>query len=84
MFHAVNDNVKNMIKGSIPSLTAIVLCLGLSACATGPTTQDVGTATGAVIGGVAGAVLTGGNTAATIGGAALGGLAGNRISKSVK
>jgi osmotically inducible lipoprotein OsmB len=73
-----------MIKGSPSILSAIVLCLGLSACATGPTTQDVATAGGAVVGGVAGAVLTGGNTAATVGGAALGGLIGNRISKSVK
>lgn len=43
--------------------------------------QDTGIATGAVVGGVAGNVLTGGSAVGTVGGAAVGGLVGNQMAK---
>ena len=61
------------------SASAIVI-LALSACS-GMSERDKGTATGAAIGGVAGAVLSGGSTAGTIGGAAVGGVIGNQVKK---
>ena len=41
--------------------------------------RDRNTATGALIGGAAGAVLTGGSTTGTIGGAAVGGVIGHAV-----
>lgn len=60
-------------------LSAGVLVLGLGACA-GMTQQEKGTATGAVIGGVAGNVLCGG-VLCTGAGAAVGGAIGHEVSK---
>jgi osmotically inducible lipoprotein OsmB len=60
---------------------AIALALaagaGLSGC--GSTGETVGTAGGAVVGGVVGSELTGGSTLGTIGGAAAGGYVGNKL-----
>ena len=66
----------------LPSLlTAAVLAslLGLAGCA-GMTTQEKGTAAGAVIGGVAGNVLCGGLACTGIG-AAVGGVIGHEVTK---
>lgn len=60
-----------------------LLALSLAACS-GMSTRDKNTATGAAIGGVAGAVLTGGSTAGTVGGAAVGGVIGNQIDPNKK
>ena len=62
-------------------LTAAVLAslLGLAGCA-GMTTQEKGTAAGAVIGGVAGNVLCGGLACTGIG-AAVGGVIGHKVTK---
>lgn len=60
-----------------------LLALSLTACA-GMSARDKNTATGAAIGGVAGAVLTGGSTAGTVGGAAVGGVIGNQIDPNKK
>ena len=60
-----------------------LLALSLAACA-GMSARDKNTATGAAIGGVAGAVLTGGSTAGTVGGAAVGGVIGNQIDPNKK
>lgn len=60
-----------------------VLALSLAACG-GMSTRDKNTAAGAAIGGVAGAVLTGGSTAGTVGGAAVGGVIGNKIDPNKK
>lgn len=54
--------------------------LGLSACTTPPTAQQMGVVSGAVLGGVAGGVILGG-TAATVGGAAVGAFIGNEIGR---
>jgi osmotically inducible lipoprotein OsmB len=62
------------------SLVAATLLLGLGGCA-GMSTQDKNTAIGAGVGGVAGAVLTGGSAVGTVGGAAVGGVIGHEVSK---
>jgi osmotically inducible lipoprotein OsmB len=64
------------------SLSAVLLVatLFLGGCA-GMSSQEKGTATGAVIGGVAGNVLCGGGLLCTGAGAAVGGVVGNEVSK---
>jgi osmotically inducible lipoprotein OsmB len=65
-------------------IAAALMCVGLlAACGTNPSKQEIGTAGGAVVGGVAGAVLTGGSTLGTVGGAAAGGLIGNQVGKGM-
>ena len=68
-----------------PVLTQIVILmlaapLLLGGCA-GMTAQEKGTATGAVIGGVAGNVLCGGGLICTGAGAAVGGAVGHEVAK---
>lgn len=58
----------------------LALALSLAACGN-MSTRDKNTATGAVIGGAAGAILTGGSTTGTVGGAAVGGIIGNQVDK---
>lgn len=60
------------------SIAMAMLALTLGACGS-MTRQDQNTAAGAVIGGVAGSVLTGGSTIGTVGGAVLGGVIGNKV-----
>jgi osmotically inducible lipoprotein OsmB len=67
----------------LSTLAAGLLCLALGACS-GMSRQDRNTATGAAVGGVAGAILTGGSTAGTVGGAAVGGVIGNQVDKDKK
>ncbi|TWO68686.1 glycine zipper 2TM domain-containing protein [Caenimonas sedimenti] len=63
------------------SLAIAVLAVAtLSGCA-GMSHRDQSTVGGAAIGGVAGAVLTGGSVGGTLGGAAIGGVIGNQIAK---
>lgn len=62
------------------SAVAAALLLSLAGCS-GMSTQDKNTAIGAGVGAVGGAVLTGGNTAGTIGGAAVGGIIGHEVDK---
>ena len=62
------------------STLVLALLLGLGGCA-GMSTRDKNTAIGAGIGGVAGAVLTGGSTLGTVGGAAAGAVIGNQVGK---
>lgn len=59
---------------------AIAAVVALSGCA-GMSTRDRNVVGGAAIGGVAGAVLTGGSAIGTVGGAAVGGVIGNEIGK---
>jgi osmotically inducible lipoprotein OsmB len=67
----------------ISTLAMATIALSLGACA-GMSTRDKNTATGAAIGGVAGAVLTGGSTVGTVGGAAVGGVIGNQVDPAKK
>ena len=65
------------------TLAIALLALSLGACS-GMSSRDKNTAAGAAIGGVAGAVLTGGSTAGTVGGAAVGGVIGNQVDPKKK
>jgi len=71
-------NVNNKFSAVLPAML-LVSVLGLSACA-GMTQQERGTATGAVIGGAAGAVL-GGGVLGTAAGAGVGGVIGHEVTK---
>lgn len=64
---------------SVGALGAALL-LGLSGCS-GMTERERSTAIGAGVGAVGGAVLTGGDTAGTLGGAAVGGVLGHEYGK---
>ncbi|MCM2339924.1 glycine zipper 2TM domain-containing protein [Rhodoferax sp.] len=68
-------NFTQRISAAVLLLTA----LGLAGCA-GMTRQEKGTATGAVIGGVAGNVV-GGGLLGTAAGAAVGGVIGHEVTK---
>ena len=71
--------MKTTRKYSVSAVAAAVL-IGLGGCA-GMSTQDKGTATGAVIGGVAGNVIGGGSLLGTAAGAAVGGVVGHEVTK---
>ncbi|MDL2338393.1 MAG: glycine zipper 2TM domain-containing protein [Pseudomonadota bacterium] len=60
------------------SCAALLLALTASGCGH-LSHRDQNTAVGAGIGGVAGAVLTGGSTVGTVGGAVIGGVIGSRV-----
>lgn len=66
---------KNLI-GNILAIAVFAGLFTLTGCA-GMTRRQQNAATGAAVGGVAGAVLTGGSALGTVGGAAIGGLIGN-------
>lgn len=70
------NTTKSSLLGTIAA-TALVLLTG---CA-GMTSQEKSTATGAVIGGVAGNVLCGGGILCTGAGAAVGGVIGHEVAK---
>ena len=59
-------------------ISSIILMVILTGCA-GLSTRQKNAATGAAIGGVAGAVLTGGSSFGTVGGAAIGGIIGHGV-----
>ncbi|NOL50998.1 glycine zipper 2TM domain-containing protein [Pelistega suis] len=61
-------------------LAISALVVSLSACGH-LSTRDKSTIGGAAIGGVAGAVITGGSALGTVGGAAVGGVIGNQVGK---
>lgn len=63
----------------ISAAVLLLATLGLGGCA-GMTQQEKGTATGAVIGGVAGNVI-GGGLLGTAAGAAVGGIIGHEVTK---
>ena len=67
-------NAKILISVAAASLMA------LTGCSTNPTNAQIGTAGGAVVGGVVGNAVFGG-TLGTVGGAAAGALLGNEIGK---
>lgn len=73
------DGDMNMV--TIQRIVVGMLIIGsLSACGN-MTKRDKSTITGAGIGAVAGAVLTGGSGVGTAGGAAVGGVIGNQVGK---
>jgi osmotically inducible lipoprotein OsmB len=70
--------MKTISRNSASAVAAAVL-IGLAGCA-GMSRQDKGTATGAVVGGVAGNVM-GGGLLGTAAGAAVGGVIGHEVTK---
>ena len=73
----------NTPRSVMVAVSVSTLALGLSACS-GMTPQEKGTAVGAGVGAVGGAVLTGGSAVGTVGGAAVGGVIGHEIKKPKK
>lgn len=71
---------KKLDSKKVSSVLVLICALSLSACSS-MSTRDKATAAGAAIGGVAGAVLTGGSGFGTVGGAAIGGVIGNQVGK---
>lgn len=69
--------MKSMKRIAINTL-ALAILLSLGACA-GMSRHDQNTVTGAGIGAVAGAVLTGGSAIGTVGGAVVGGVIGDKV-----
>jgi osmotically inducible lipoprotein OsmB len=65
------------------SVVSMFMVVSLAGCGS-MSTRDKNTAIGAGVGGVAGAVLTGGSGLGTVGGAAIGGVIGNQIGKDKK
>lgn len=72
--------MNRMTKKGLTTSIALVCALSMTACGT-MSSRDKSTAIGAGIGGVAGAVLTGGGVLGTVGGAAVGGVIGNQVGK---
>ena len=73
----MNPLITQSVKSSSLLLAAALV---LGGCA-GMTAQEKGTATGAVLGGVAGNVLCGGSVLCTGAGAAVGGVVGHEVTK---
>ena len=66
------------MNGFTKLMVCVVLVASVSGCA-GMSTRQKNAAAGAAIGGVAGAVLTGGSSFGTVGGAAIGGVIGHGV-----
>lgn len=62
-------------------VVAVISLTGTLGACSGMSRQDQNTAAGAAIGGVGGAVLTGGSALGTVGGAAVGGVIGHEVGK---
>ena len=75
-----NMNRKTKVNRLTTGVVIATFLLSLGGCA-GMSSRDKSTAIGAGVGGVAGAVLTGGGVLGTVGGAAVGGVIGNQIGK---
>jgi osmotically inducible lipoprotein OsmB len=71
--------MKSIAQSGFTGLAILALVL-TSGCAN-LSTRDRNTITGAGVGAVAGAVLTGGSSVGTVGGAAIGGYIGNQVHK---
>lgn len=83
--HSLEPNTKALImKTPFARPLAIALLAGSLAACGNLSTSDQNTAAGAAIGGVAGAVLTGGSAVGTVGGAVVGGVIGNTVDKDKK
>ncbi len=71
----------NTMKSLAASSLAVIALAGLGGCA-GMSDRDRSVVTGAGVGAVAGAVLTGGSAIGTVGGAAVGGVIGDAVDKN--
>jgi len=75
---SVFTNLENTMNGFSKVTIGLLLVASISGCA-GMSTRQKNAAAGAAIGGVAGAVLTGGSSLGTVGGAAIGGVIGHGV-----
>lgn len=66
--------------GVLNNVVILAVLLSIGGCA-GMSRQERGTAVGAGVGAVGGAVITGGSPLGTIGGAAIGGVIGHEVNK---
>ncbi|GAB2907861.1 hypothetical protein GCM10027278_31020 [Paralcaligenes ginsengisoli] len=64
----------------IVGVAAVLVVVSMAGCG-GMSRRGTDTVVGAGVGGVAGAVLTGGSPLGTIGGAAVGGVVGNQVGR---
>ena len=81
MIYFIRQNclgVQDMHYAKITFTSLLITSLTLSGCAS-MTDRQKNEAAGAVIGGIAGALLTGGNAFGTVGGAAIGGVIGHGV-----
>ncbi|CAJ0791650.1 hypothetical protein LMG19083_04260 [Ralstonia psammae] len=69
-----NDRIAGLCGAMLLIVTLATGCAGMSR-------RGTDTAIGAGVGGVAGAVLTGGSAVGTVGGAVVGGVVGNQVGK---
>ena len=75
---------KTLALSRYPALSlAVLMTLVATGCGS-MSRRDENTAVGAGVGGVAGAVLTGGSTIGTVGGAVIGGVIGNQVDPKKK
>jgi osmotically inducible lipoprotein OsmB len=70
----------NTLRSFVAKGLLSLLVIGLGACGS-LSPREKGTAVGAGVGAVGGAVLSGGSAIGTLGGAAVGGVIGNQVSK---
>lgn len=70
------SNIRKYIVGT----AAMLVVVSMAGCG-GMSRRGTDTVVGAGVGGVAGAVLTGGSPLGTIGGAAVGGVVGNQVGR---
>lgn len=70
----------NMMQRMVSGALVLGVLLSVGGCA-GMSRQERGTAVGAGVGAVGGAVITGGSPLGTIGGAAIGGVIGHEVNK---
>lgn len=69
------------MKSLIPAIA--LLALVLSGCNSNPSRQEIGTVSGAVVGGIVGSAVTGRTGVGTVGGAAAGAYVGNKIGREL-
>lgn len=74
------EEIPIMKKIIVMSIGTLFIAFFISGCTTSQR-QDVGIVGGAVVGGIAGNAISGGNAAGTIAGAAVGGVVGNELAK---
>jgi len=75
-----HDDAMTLLPKTLITVATMVTILFTSGCAS-LSARDRNTITGAGVGAVAGAILTGGSSVGTVGGAAVGGYIGNQVRK---
>lgn len=82
MRNPIPQHPTRQTRGAPEAALALCAALLLSGCSGNPTRQEIGTVSGAVVGGLAGSALTG-NPLGTVAGAGAGAYVGNRIGRGL-